>query len=93
MAQTIFQDGDVEVDATIIADGLGMSPEQVQAEMRSGRLTAMCERGIVEDASTFRLSFMAVNRRLHLIVDAAGEVLRRSVLTGGDPAAGKLPDS
>lgn len=85
MARISFQDDAVEVDAAIIAEGLGIAPEHVQAEMRSGGITSACERGIDADAGTFRLSFKTGNRRRRLIVDATGEVIRRSTLTLGDP--------
>lgn len=92
MALISFQDDAVEVDAAIIAAGLGIAPEHVQSEMRSGRITSMCERGMDADAGTFRLSFKKGNRRLRLIVDAAGEVIRRSTLTLADPPAAPQDD-
>jgi hypothetical protein len=88
MARISFQDDAVEIDAALIADGLGMAPECVQAEMRSGGITSTCERGVDADAGTFRLSFKAGNRRLRLIVDAGGEMIRRSTLTLADPPGG-----
>jgi len=88
MAQISFQDDAIEVEAAIIAEWLGLAPEQVQTEMRSGRITSVCERGVDADAGTFRLSFNVGNRRLRLIVDAAGEVIRRSTLTLADPPVG-----
>jgi hypothetical protein len=84
MAQVIFEGDTVEIDAVIIAEALQVSPQQLQAAMRSGSITAVCERGLDEDAGTFRLSFMARNRRLRLIVDETGVVLRRSLLTVAD---------
>jgi hypothetical protein len=87
MTRISFQDDAVEIDAAIIAEGLGIAPGQVQSEMRSGRITSVCERGVDADAGTFRLSFKKGNRRLRLIVDTAGEVIRRSTLTLADPPA------
>ncbi|MBN8849667.1 MAG: hypothetical protein J0I73_16465 [Sphingomonas sp.] len=85
MKKVRFDNGAVEVDAALIAAGLGIAPEQVQADMRAGRITSACERGVDEDAGTFRLSFFAGNRRLRLTVDAGGELIRRSTVTTGDP--------
>ena len=85
MKKVRFDNGAVEVDAALIAAGLGIAPEQVQADMRAGRITSACERGVDEDAGTFRLSFFAGNRRLRLTVDAGGELIRRSTGTTGDP--------
>ena len=87
-----FQDDAIEVDAAVVAAGLGIAPEQVQSEMRSGRITSTCERGLDADAGTFRLSFKKGNRRLRLIVDGAGEVIRRSTLTLADPPAALQDD-
>lgn len=92
MAQITFQGDTVEIDATIVAEALKISPEQLQTAMRSGSITAVCERGLDEDAGTFRLSFMARNRRLRLIVDEAGAVLRRSTLTIADKPTEERPD-
>jgi hypothetical protein len=87
-----FQDDAVEVDAAIIAAGLGIAPEHVQSEIRSGRITSICERGVDADAGTFRLSFKKGNCRLRLIVDSGGEVIRRSTLTLADPPAAPQDD-
>ena len=85
MKKVRFDNGAVEVDAALIAAGLGIAPEQVQADMRAGRITSACERGVDEDAGTFRLSFFAGNRRLRLTVDAGRELTRRSTVRTGDP--------
>ncbi|HEU4961459.1 MAG TPA: DUF6522 family protein [Sphingomonas sp.] len=92
MALISFQDDAVEVDAAIIAAGLGIAPEHVQSEIRSGRITSICERGVDADAGTFRLSFKKGNCRLRLIVDSGGEVIRRSTLTLADPPAAPQDD-
>jgi len=92
MVRISFQNDAVEVDAAIIAQGLGIAPEHVQSEMRLDRIVSMCERGVDADAGTFRLSFKKGNRRLRLIVDAAGEVIRRSTLTLADPPDDPQPD-
>ncbi len=85
MAMIRFENDAIEVDAALIADGLGIAPEQVQAAMREGRITSICERGIDEDAGTFRLTFFAGERRLRLTVSATGEALRRSTVTVREP--------
>ncbi len=87
MARITFEDDAIEIDAAIIAEGLRMPAERVAAEMRSGRITARCERGIDADAGTYRLSFFAGNRRFRVTVTDAGEVLRRATLTTADPPA------
>lgn len=69
---------DLRVEATLIAGDLGLPPEQVLNAMRAGRLTAVCEQGIEQDAGLTRITFYHANRRLRLVVDAAGKVLSRS---------------
>jgi len=71
-------DGALNIEATLIATDLGLNPTQVLDSMRAGRLTAVCERGMAEDAGRFRLTFYYANRRLRLTVDSAGKVLERS---------------
>src|SRR3546814_14062550 len=77
MARIRFEDDAIEVDARVIAEGLRTTPESVVAEMQSGRITARCERGIDDDAGTYRQSFFAGTRRLRVTVTVAGGGLRR----------------
>jgi hypothetical protein len=82
-----FEDGAVQIDATIIGEGLGIEPSVVQARMREGKITSGYERGVDEDAGRHRLTFFSDNRRLSLIVDEAGNVVQRSVVDFGDRPA------
>ena len=71
-------DGDTfNVDAALIADGLGISPAMVQPLMREQKITSRCERGIRRDAGRYRLTFWHDDRRLRLVVDRTGEILQR----------------
>lgn len=88
MTGVTFEDGAIEVAATLIAESLQVSPERVQDEMRAGRMTSVCERGTDSDAGTFRLSFSLGNRRLRLIIDENGTVLGRSTLTTAELPTG-----
>ena len=54
-----FEDGAVQIDATIIAEGLGIEPALVQARMREGRIAIRHERATVEDAGRPRLTYFA----------------------------------
>ncbi|MGH1571055.1 DUF6522 family protein [Methylobacterium sp. P31] len=86
-----FEDGAVQIDAIIIAQGLGIEPALVQAGMREGRITGQHERGTDEDAGRHRLTFFSASRRLSLIVDSAGNVIRTSVIDfGGRPLPASL---
>jgi hypothetical protein len=79
-----FEDGAVQIDATIIGEGLGIEPSLVQARMREGKITSRYERGVDEDAGRHRLTFFSDSRRLSLIFDEAGNVVQRSVVDFGD---------
>jgi hypothetical protein len=89
-----FDDEGIEIDAAVIAKGLGIEPRLVQAYMQEGKITSLCERGIDSDAGTFRLSFFTENKRLRVIVNEAGEVLRKSTFASPDrplPASMRRP--
>jgi Family of unknown function (DUF6522) len=45
MSQIAIRDGAIEIDASIVARGLGLEPSLVQAMMRKGEITGLCERG------------------------------------------------
>ena len=67
------------VDAALIADSLGIEPAIVQPLMREGRITSRCERGIDEDVGRYRLTFFHGRLRAHLVVDADGTLISRSI--------------
>lgn len=64
----------VELDARIVAEGLGITPEQVEADRLAGTITTLCERGIGIDAGLLRVTFYRGKRRLRLVMDAQGTV-------------------
>ena len=74
----------IEVDAAVIGEGLKIDPSAVQLLMREAKITSLCERGIAEDAGLMRLTFFYQGRRLRIIVDDTGAILRRSVIDFGD---------
>lgn len=90
MAKIEFEDSAIEVDAAIVAEGLGIEPSLVQEQMREGTITSLCERGIDEDAGRYRLTFFSDRRRLRLLVDHFGNVVQRSSVDFGEQG---LPDS
>jgi hypothetical protein len=77
---TQLAQGTVSLDVADIAGDLGLESEQVLEQLRTGRLAALCEQGIGEDAGRFRLTFVHQTRRLWLIVDQAGRILQRSTV-------------
>jgi len=74
------------VDATLLADLLRLDPAAVHSLMKAQEITSFCERGIEEHEGQYRLSFFYGNRRARLNVDAAGNVIRRSMIDFGEVA-------
>jgi hypothetical protein len=84
-------DGTIQIDASLIGRDLGLEPFEVQSLMREGKLTSSCERGVDEDAGRYRLTFFHEIRRLWLIIDSTGRIIRRSLIDFGDhPPAARL---
>ena len=79
-----IQDGALEVDASIVGAGLGLEPQEVLSLIHSNAITSVCEHGIDDDAGRYRLTFFHKSRRLRLIVDGCGRVVRRSTIDFGD---------
>jgi hypothetical protein len=79
-----FENGTVQVDAAIIAEGLGITSPMLREEMQAGRITSLCERGIDADRGRYRLTFFSAHRRLRLVVDDGGAIVRRSTLSFGN---------
>ncbi|WP_445500673.1 DUF6522 family protein [Microvirga sp. G4-2] len=91
MPEIEIQDGTIQVDASVLGEGLGVEPSCVPELLRSGAITSRCERGIGEDEGRFRLTFFHAGRRLRLVVEAAGRILQRSTIDFGDrPLPGAL---
>lgn len=81
-----FEDGALSLDATIVADGFGLEPEQLRQLMRSAKITTRHERGVDADAGLHRLTFLYGKRRLQLLVDATGAIIDRSYTESDDAA-------
>lgn len=65
--------GPVEVDARLIAEGLGLDAEQVPAMVADRRIATLCERGTGEDAGLFRFTFYFGKQRFRLVTNASGQ--------------------
>jgi hypothetical protein len=78
-----IEDGAFLIEASVIATGLEVEPAQVLTLIRSGEITSISEQGVVEDAGLHRLTFYYRNRRFRLIVDGAGQIVRRSSVNFG----------
>ena len=79
-----WTDGDVEVDASLIARGLNLPIEQFMAELRRGIVYSTTERGIGEDAGRCRLTFRYRSRVFQLIVTTSGAVVGEDIPGSGD---------
>ena len=71
-----LNDGEVEVDAELIAKGLDLDPAEVHFELRRGTIQSTCEIGVAEDSGTYRISFRTSDRRFRLIVDRTGRIIK-----------------
>ena len=67
-----------QVAAKDLSKGLGLSEAQVMQGMRDGTITSLSERGVDEDEGCHRLTFFGPDRRMHLVVDGTGKILKRS---------------
>jgi hypothetical protein len=79
-----FRDGAVQVDASVIAEGLGITLPLFQQQMRAGKITSFSERGIDADLGRHRLTFFSEHRRFRLVVDQSGAIIQRSAIDFGD---------
>jgi hypothetical protein len=84
LARIAFIDGDIEVPAELVAEGLGVSLQQMQTLMRAGTITGRCESGVDHDAGRHRLTFFCGGRRFRLIIDGEGRIIRWTAIDFGD---------
>jgi hypothetical protein len=94
MAIIEFEDGAIQVDASIVGEGLGIDPSLVQPHLREGKITSLCERGVDEDKGHYRLTFFSESRRFRLVIDQAGNVVQRLSIDFSDrpvPASARKP--
>lgn len=91
------EDGTFVVEAELLAEAFGLSPEQMRALMREGAITSRCEAGMGADAGRWRLTFLHGEHGCRFILDDAGTILKRAmfpVRTKVDrdaPASGTSP--
>jgi hypothetical protein len=79
-----FADGAAEIDASIVAEGLGIALPRLREGMRAGTTTSISERGVDADQGRHRLTFFSVHRRFRVVVDASGAIVQRSAVDFGD---------
>jgi hypothetical protein len=78
MTAISFVDGTIQIDPALVARGLRLEPDQLRQALRDGRVTSLCEKGEAEDAGRWRITFWSPDRRLRLIFDSDGRVLKSS---------------
>lgn len=89
-----FEDGAIQVDATIVASGFELAPAVFLERLREGRITSLCEQGVDEDCGRYRLTFFSETRRFRLVIDDGGTILQRTAIDFGDlplPASARRP--
>jgi hypothetical protein len=79
-----FADGDIQIDAAIVAAGLGILPARFMEQLQEGKITNLCEKGVDQDNGRYRLTFYAGNRRFRLVIDESGAILQRSTINYGE---------
>lgn len=68
----------IEIEASVIGGGLGIEPSQVQAQLREGKISTLCERGIGEDQGYYRVTFYCGKRRFRVLIDESGNIIEDS---------------
>lgn len=71
------------IDAALLGELLGVPPVSVQELMRNSEITSVCEHGEGEHEGQYRLTFFHESRRVRLIVDETGRILKRSIVNFG----------
>jgi len=84
MKPLVFEDGAIQIDATIVADGLGITLPLLRERMQAGKITSLSEEGIDADEGRHRLTFFSGHRRFRLVVDESGSIVQRSTLDYGE---------
>jgi hypothetical protein len=77
-----FSDEGVEIDATLAAEKLGLSPELFWQNMQKGRVYGLVERGESEDAGRVRITLRYRSRTWSTIVTPSTE---RAMGSGSPP--------
>lgn len=63
---------EIEIDAALVADGLGIAVADFRRLMEQHKVRVLCERGTGADAGLVRASFYLAGRRVRLVVDGEG---------------------
>jgi hypothetical protein len=72
-----FEADAIQVDAKVVAVGLGIAPEDFMDALRRGEVTSRFEHGIDEHAGLVRLTFYFGVRQLRIVANDSGDVVQR----------------
>ena len=70
-------DGEITIDAELLAPKLGLSAAALKAEMRKGNVSSVAETGINEDAARTRVTFRYHTRAWTVVVNPDGTLVDR----------------
>ena len=68
-------DGEITIDARLLASRLGLSAALLKAEMRKGIVSSVAETGLNEDVGRTRLTFIYRSRAWTVVVDPDGNLV------------------
>jgi len=89
MSKIEFENGDVVIDAELVAARFSLDPATFLERIRNSAIRSVLERGEGADAGRFRLTFIDANQRVRFEVDAQGAILREATIgVGFMPASG-----
>ena len=77
-AIVVSSDGEITVDARLIAPHLDLTPERMLAEVRRGLVYQVAEKGVAADEGCIRLTFRYRERECRIVIDADGTVIASS---------------
>jgi exonuclease I len=75
LAAVVSINGEITVDAHLIAAHLGLTPEEMMAALRCGLVYQVAEKGTAADEGRIRLTFRYRAREYRIVVDASGAVV------------------
>ena len=75
LAAVVSINGEITVDARLIAPHLGLTPEEMMAESRCGLVYQVAEKGTAADEGRIRLTFRYRARECRIVVDASGAIV------------------
>lgn len=72
-----FENGTIQVRAENLEHGLPLTPQDIMQGLCDGTITKLCDKGTDASKGRYRLAFYSSKRRLRLVVDAEGVILKK----------------